>query len=101
MAHWAEINDSNIVLRVLVGDNDDPKGDEGYEWLVDNLSGTWLQTSYNNRIRGNFAGIGFSYFEDLDIFMPPKCHDEATLNSDLAKWECSNPDHEIKIDVEE
>ena len=45
MAHWAEIDENNIVLRVTVGSNDDP--DEGYQWLIDNLGGTWIKTSYN------------------------------------------------------
>ena len=47
MAHWAEIDSNNIVIRVLVGDNNDPAGDEGYQWLIDNLGGTWVKTSYN------------------------------------------------------
>jgi hypothetical protein len=48
MAHWAELDDNNIVIRVLVGDNNDPAGDEGYQWLIDNLGGTWIKTSYNS-----------------------------------------------------
>ena len=47
MAHWAEINENNIVTNVTVGDNNDPNGDEGYQWLIDNLGGTWIKTSYN------------------------------------------------------
>ena len=47
MAHWAELDENNIVTRVLVGDNNDPAGDEGYQWLIDNLGGTWVKTSYN------------------------------------------------------
>ena len=42
MAHWAEIDENNIVIRVTVGDNNDPKGDQGYQWLIDNLGGTWI-----------------------------------------------------------
>lgn len=97
MSHWAEIDNTNTVIKILVGDNSDPAGDEGYQWLIDNLGGNWIKTSYNNRIRGNYAGEGYSYLADLDIFMPPKCHDEATLNPGLAIWECPNPDHEIKF----
>ena len=52
MSHFAEIDDNNIVLRVLVGDNDYPN--EGYDWFVENLGGTWIQTSYNGNIRKNF-----------------------------------------------
>lgn len=74
MAHWAEIDSNNIVLRVLVGDNNDPAGDEGYQWLIDNLGGTWLKTSYNaktNGFRKNFAGIGYTYDPIEDVFLPP------------------------------
>jgi hypothetical protein len=70
MSNWAEIDDNNIVLRVLVGDNND--ADEGYQWLADNLGGTWIQTSYNAKIRGKFAGIGDTYNEEEDIFIAPQ-----------------------------
>jgi len=72
MAHWAEIDENNIVIRVLVTDNNDPNGDEGYQWLIDNLGGTWVKTSYNNNIRGVFAGIGFTYNAEEDIFVHPQ-----------------------------
>jgi hypothetical protein len=67
MSNWAEIDDNNIVLRVLVGDNND--GDEGYQWLADNLGGTWIQTSYNGKFRERFAGIGMIYDKDKDEFI--------------------------------
>ena len=69
MSHWAEIDENNIVLRVTVGDNNDPNGDEGYQWLVTHLGGTWIQTSYNANIRGKFAGIGDFYDEVKDEFI--------------------------------
>jgi hypothetical protein len=69
MAHWAELDDNNLVIRVTVGDNDDPNDDEGYQWLLDNLGGRWIKTSYNGTIRGKFAGIGDLYDEGLDIFI--------------------------------
>jgi hypothetical protein len=72
MSHWAEIDETNTVIRVLVGDNDDPAGDEGYSWLIDNLGGTWIQTSYNDNIRGIYAGIGYTYNETEDIFVTPQ-----------------------------
>ena len=72
MAHWAEINSENKVIRVLVGDNNDPNGDEGYQWLIDNLGGTWIKTSYNAKIRGKYAGIGDTYDADKDIFIAPE-----------------------------
>ena len=95
MSHWAEIDKDNKVLRVLVGNNNDPAGDEGYQWLIDNLGGTWIKTSYNGNIRFNYAGIGYSYDEDLDAFIPPKCHLEAVLN-DKCLWDCTNRDHQVK-----
>jgi hypothetical protein len=72
MSHWAEIDNNNKVLRVLVGDNNDPAGDEGYQWLIDNLGGTWIQTSYNANIRGKFAGIGDTYNSESDLFIAPE-----------------------------
>jgi hypothetical protein len=96
MSHWAEIDKNNKVIRENVGDNNDPAGDEGYQWLMDNLGGTWIKTSYNGTIRGNFAGIGDDYLKDLDIFIAPQCHDEAKLNVKSAKWDCENKEHKIE-----
>jgi len=72
MSHWAELDQDNKVIRVLVGDNNDAAGDEGYSWLIDNLGGTWIKTSYNATIRGKFAGIGDTYNSDQDIFITPQ-----------------------------
>ena len=71
MAHWAELDNDNKVIRITVGDNNDPNGDEGYQWLIDNLSGRWIQTSYNANFRGKFAGIGDYYDQELDQFITP------------------------------
>jgi hypothetical protein len=90
MAHWAEIDLDNKVTRVLVGDNNDPAGDEGYQWLLDNLGGTWIKTSYNGNIRYNYAGIGYTYdpIDDAFIATKPECgHDELLLNLQK-RWEC-------------
>jgi len=94
MAHWAELDKTNTVLRVLVGDNNDPAGDEGYSWLINNLGGTWVKTSYNATIRYNYAGIGYTYDPIDDAFIPPiPCdHAELTLN-DRKRWECENDEH--------
>jgi len=96
MSHWAEVNKNNKVIRVLVGDNNDPAGDEGYKWLIDNLGGTWIKTSYNGNIRFNYAGIGYTYDEVRDGFIPPKCHDEAVVN-DKCLWDCTNADHTLAL----
>jgi hypothetical protein len=86
MSHWAEIDDNNIVLRVLVGDNNDPAGDEGYKWLIDNLGGNWIQTSYNGTIRKNFAGIGYIYDPIADHFFSPQPFPSWILNEN-AQWQ--------------
>ena len=90
MSHFAEIDINNKVIRVLVGDNNDPNGDEGYQWLLDNLGGTWIKTSYNGNIRYNYAGIGYTYDADADAFIAPRpeCgHTELFLNDNF-KWNC-------------
>jgi len=89
MAHWAEIDENNIVVRVTVGSNDEP--DEGYQWLIDNLGGTWVQTSYNATIRKNFAGVGFSYDPERDAFIPPKPYDSWILDEDTCLWQAPLP----------
>ena len=93
MSHFAEINQDNIVIRVLVGDNSMPN--EGHDWLIENLGGTWIQTSYNNNIRFNYAGIGYTYDEARDAFIAPKCHDEAVLDEATCQWSCANAEHDI------
>ena len=89
MSHFAELDENNIVLRVLVGDNNLPN--EGYDWFVENLGGTWVQTSYNGTIRKNFAGIGYRYDEELDAFISPKPFESWTLNTQTAKWMSPTP----------
>ena len=86
MSHFAEINENNIVLRVLVGDNNDSAGDEGYQWFVNNLGGTWIKTSYNGKIRKNFAGIGYTYHELKDAFIAPKPEDAIGFDEDSCQW---------------
>ena len=104
MAHFAELDENNVVTRVLVGDNNDPAGDEGYQWLIDNLGGNWVKTSYNAiggkrrnpetgeitedpGFRKNYAGIGFTYNETLDAFIPPKPFNSWLLNEDTCLWD--------------
>lgn len=99
MSHWAEIDEENKVIRVLVGDNNDPEGDEGYKWLTENLGGTWIKTSYNGNIRFNFAGIGYTYdsIDDAFIAPMPECgHDELLLNN-KKQWECGNEAHNVDL----
>lgn len=91
MSHWAELDENNIVIRVTVGDNNDPAGDEGYQWLIENLKGRWLKTSYNSKIRKNFAGIGFTYDEVRDAFIPPKPFNSWILDEETCRWEAPIP----------
>lgn len=86
MSHWAEIDDNNKVLRVLVGDNNDPAGDEGYQWLLDNLGGTWIKTSYNGKIRKNYAGIGYTYDEARDAFIAPEPDNAIGFDENTCQW---------------
>lgn len=86
MANWAEIDSNNEVIRVVVTDNSDPNGDEGYQWLLDNLGGTWIQTSYNGNIRKNYAGVGYTYDAELDAFIPPKPSESAVFDVETCLW---------------
>lgn len=88
MSHWAEIDENNIVLRVLVGNNSEP--DEG-EAFMNSLGGTWVKTSYNGNIRKNFAGIGYTYDVDKDAFIAPKPYNSWLLNEETCKWEAPIP----------
>jgi hypothetical protein len=101
MAHWAQINDNNEVIQVVVTDNNDPNGDEGYQWLVDNLGGTWMKTSYNTiggihreggtPFRKNYGSVGFIYDENRDAFIPPKPFTSWILNEETCRWEAPTP----------
>jgi hypothetical protein len=86
MSHWAEIDENNIVVRVVVGDNNDPNGDEGYQWLIDNLGGTWIKTSYNKTIRKNFAGVGYTYDETRDAFIGPEPIGNIGFDEETCQW---------------
>ena len=72
MAHFAEIDTNNTVLRVLVVDNSLEA--QGADFLANTLGlgGTWIQTSYNNNFRGKFAGIGDTYDSVNDVFVAPE-----------------------------
>ena len=91
MSHWAEVDNNNKVLRVLVGDNNDPAGDEGYQWLIDNLGGTWIKTSYNGNIRKNYAGVGYTYDEVRDAFIAPEPENATGFDEDTCRWIVPDP----------
>jgi hypothetical protein len=89
MSHFAELDENNIVIRVLVGDNNLPN--EGYDWFIENLGGTWVQTSYNANFRKNYAGLGFTYDSERDAFIPPKPFESWTLDEDTCLWQAPTP----------
>jgi hypothetical protein len=95
MAHAAELNENNEVIRVVVISNDYEPNVE--EFATQLFGGVWKQTSYNGTMRKNFAGKGFTYSETLDAFVPPKCHEEATLNETTAQWTCENEAHNVTL----
>lgn len=90
MAHFAEIDSNNIVLRVLVVANEQEH--RGQEFLAEELGlgGTWIQTSYNANFRKNYAGIGFHYDPEADHFYAPQPFPSWTLDEN-AKWQAPVP----------
>lgn len=105
MAHWAQIDENNNVINVTVGSNDDPNGDEGYQWLIDNHGGTWIKCSYNTvggihynletgepsadqskALRKNYPGVGFIYDPIKDAFIPPKIDENMILDEATCLW---------------
>ena len=95
MAHFAELDDNNIVLRVVVIDNDEIKDSDGNESEAIGITvcqsyfdgGTWKQTSYNNNMRGIYAGIGYTYDASRDIFIPVQEFPSWSFNVATFKWE--------------
>ena len=87
MAHFAEIDENNIVVRVLVVP--DQQEHRGQEFLANDLGlgGLWIQTSYNARIRKNYAGIGFQFDSERDAFIAPQPFKSWVLNEDTCQWE--------------
>jgi len=89
MSYFAKVNDDNIVEQVVVA--------ESVEWCETNIGGTWLQTSYNTSggvhnaggtpFRKNYAGIGYSYDEGRDAFLPPNPYNSWLLNENTCLWE--------------
>ena len=94
MAHFAQLDENNVVTQVIVVGNKDTSDASGVEkehigaaFCERLFGGTWKQTSYNGNIRKNYAGIGYTYNADLDAFVPPKPFNSWILNTDLAQWE--------------
>lgn len=90
MAHFAEIDNNNIVTRVLVVDNS--LEHRGAKFLSNDLGlgGTWIQTSYNNNFRKQFAGVGYKYDADKDIFIAPQPYPSWSLDNNF-DWQPPTP----------
>lgn len=99
MAHYAFLDDTNIVTEVIVGIHETEliEGLDPETWYSNFRGQVCKRTSYNGNIRYNYAGVGFTYDPIDDAFIAPMpCnHDELLLN-DLKRWECSNVEHQAK-----
>jgi hypothetical protein len=90
MAHFAKIGIGNIVEQVIVVSNDIAVTEQaGIDFInkIYNTRDVWKQTSYNNNIRKNFAGIGFTYDQQRDAFIAPKPYNSWLLNETTCRWE--------------
>lgn len=103
MAHFAKLDENNIVLEVHVVANaaldSDNEEQSGIDFLTSWSNGytLWKQTSYNANMRKHYAGIGYSYNETLDAFIPPQCHEQAILDEATCLWTCDDETHKSKI----
>jgi hypothetical protein len=89
MAHFAEIDASSIVQRVIVVPQEHEAN--GAAWCASMFGGTWVQTSYNGTIRKNYAGIGFTYDPVRDAFIAPKPFASWVLDESTCRWESPVP----------
>jgi len=94
MAHFAKLDENNVVTQVIVVANKDTADAEGVEkehigaaFCERLLGGVWKQTSYNGNIRKNYAGIGYTYDASRDAFIPLKPFNSWTLNEDTCQWQ--------------
>jgi hypothetical protein len=92
MAHFAKL-ENNVVVQVIVVSNQDildehgqESEDKGIAFCSNLLGGTWKQTSYNGKIRKNYAGIGYTYNEGRDAFIPAKPFASWVLDETTAQW---------------
>jgi hypothetical protein len=93
MAHYAFLDENNIVTEVIVG-IDETELIEGLDpetWYGNFRGQTCKRTSYNNKIRKRYAGIGFFYDEVRDVFIQPKPYESWILNEDSCDWEAPMP----------
>lgn len=99
MAHYAFLDENNVVTEVIVG-IDETELIEGLtpeEWYGNFRNQKCKRTSFNGNIRKVFAGLGYLYVDECDAFVPPKCHDEAVLDKEFCEWSCQNDEHKIVL----
>ena len=96
MAHHAKIENGIVTTVIVTMDSDE---DTFSDRMLAETGETWIRTSYNGRIRYNYAGIGFTYDPEADAFIAPNpnCHLEVILNTTNYRWECSSAEHEAEI----
>jgi hypothetical protein len=101
MAHYAFLNETNIVTEVIVGIDESEliQGLDTETWYANFRGQTCKRTSYNGKIRYNYAGIGYTYdpIDDAFIAPIPACGHEELLLNNLKRWECSNVEHEASL----
>jgi hypothetical protein len=90
MAHHAKIENGIVTQVIVTMDSDE---DTFADRMLIETGEQWVRTSYNGRIRYNYAGIGYVYDSIRDAFIPPKCHNEATVNESTCQWDCDNAEH--------
>lgn len=97
MAHYAFLDENNIVTEVIVGINETEliEGLDPETWYGNFRGQTCKRTSYHGNVRKNYAGIGYTYDAVRDAFIPAKCHDEAVLNETTCLWNCTNDSHKL------
>ena len=101
MAHYAFLNENNIVTEVIVGKDEGEEGRDWEQWYGEFRGQTCKRTSYNTQagahlkggtpFRKNYAGIGYSYDAQRDAFIPPKPFSSWLLNENTAQWEAPTP----------
>jgi hypothetical protein len=101
MAHYAFLDENNIVTEVIVGRHEYEVVDGISDWeahYAEFRGQTCKRTSYNGNYRKNYAGIGYTYDAARDAFIAPKanCHPEEVLNEDTCVWECNNAEHTVE-----
>jgi|TARA_B100000035_G_scaffold217621_1_gene186608 hypothetical protein len=102
MAHYARVNSENIVLYVtpipneMITDENGVEHEERafehlYATIPDSVGDTWVQTSYNNNLRGRYAGIGYTWDADNNVFISPQPYPSWTLNTETFEWDPPSP----------